>query len=484
MTEAGGRLLDAATEPPPHGVAPDGHPADATGIASGLGMTRRSLIWLTALATLLVAVHAVIASRFGVDADDLIIDYTWVEVPIYLAAVLVVLFDRGEDAPATRRAVAAILVVGVILRAMLVPGDPVSTDVNRYVWDGRVQAAGINPYRYIPADPALRDLRDDDIYPEINRKDYAPTIYPPLAQIVFFLVTRVSETLVAMKAAMTLFDVATMLILLRLLTLRGRPPTRVLLYAWHPVPVWQFSGDGHVDAVAITCICAALLAVELRRPVLAGIALGGATLVKFFPVAIGPALYRRWDWKLPLAGFLTLVVLYLPYLGAGSHLFGFLSAYGDEEGFRDGSGVFLWIALTHFFPDLPQRAFGLFAPFAALVMSGFALSSLLRRDRDKLDLRGAFLIATAFTFLSSPHYIWYVAWLIPFLCFVTSWSVLWLTVAATFMNVLDWPNLYGGGAVVFFPFLAIALVEVLVDRLRRARVKDVEEAGPLAPTLP
>ncbi len=443
-------------------------------------MSRRSLICLAGLATLLVAVHAVIASRFGVDADDLIVDYMWVEVPIYLAAVLVVLCDRGTDAAATRRAVAAILVVGVILRVMLVPSDPVSTDVNRYVWDGRVQAAGINPYRYIPADPALKDLRDDDIYPEINRKDYAPTIYPPLAQIVFFLVTRVSETLVAMKAAMTLFDVATMLLLLRLLVLRGRPPTRVLLYAWHPVPVWQFSNEGHVDAVAITCICAALVAAELRRPVLAGIALGGATLVKFFPVAIGPALYRRWDWRLPLAGFLTLVALYLPYVGAGRHMFGFLNAYGDEEGFRDGTGVFLWIALKHFFPDIPQRVFGLFAPFAALVMAGFALSTLLRRDRDRLDMRGAFLIATAFTFLSSPHYVWYVAWLVPFLCFVTSWSVLWLTTAATFMNLLDWPNLYGGGALIFFPFLAIALSEVVVARLRRAQPK---EAAPLAPRL-
>ena len=68
-----------------------------------------------------------------------------------------------------------------------------STDIFRYVWDGRVQAAGINPYRHVPADAALQHLRDDAIYPYINRADYAPTIYPPMAQIVFFLVTRISR---------------------------------------------------------------------------------------------------------------------------------------------------------------------------------------------------------------------------------------------------------------------------------------------------
>ena len=434
-------------------------------------MTRRSLIALTGLAALLITVQAVIASRLGVDDDKVIFDWMWVEGPIYLAAVAVVLADRGRDPGGTARATVAILVVGVGLRAMLVPIDPVSTDIDRYVWDGRVQAAGINPYRFIPADPALAGLRDDDIYPEINRKDYARTIYPPLAQVVFFLVTRVSETLVAMKAAMTLFDVATIAMLLRLLRLRGQSPARILLYAWHPVPIWQFSGDGHVDAVACAGIAAALLAAEMRRPVLAAIALGGATLVKFYPVAIGPALYRRWGWRLPLAGFLTLVVLYIPYLGAGRNLFGFLGGYGDEEGFRDGSGVYLWVAAKHLVPALPQRAFALFPPVVLAVMAALAGRTLMRRDRDRPDIEGALAIAAAFTFLSSPHYTWYVAWLIPFLPFVASPTVLWLTTAALFLNNVGWPNGFGGGSLVFGPGLLLAAGEVALRRRAGAVAK-------------
>ena len=436
-------------------------------------MNRRSLLWLAALATALVAVQAILASRLGTEQDTTIIGYMWVEVPIYLVAVLVVLRDKGTDRRATHRAVAGIVVVAAILRGMIIPIDPVSTDINRYIWDGRVQAAGINPYRYVPADPALKELRDTDIYPEMNRKDYARTIYPPLDQMVFYLVTRFDEDITVMKAAMVAFDAVAIWALMRLLRARGQPPTRILLYAWHPVPLWEFAGDGHVDAIAVAMVCLALLAAERRRQSLAGLALGGAMLAKFFPVLIGPALYRRWDWKLPVAGLAIVVLCYLPYLSAGKYVFGFLSGYSDEEGFRDGRGIYLWVLLKHVWPGVPQGLFKLYVPLLGLSLVAIALVRLFRRDEAAgPDLFGAFLLATVFTAMMSPHYIWYLAWLVPFLCFYPSLAVLWLTCAATFMNNLSWPNLVGGGSVVFLPFFALAAFEVTALLLRTKKTRD------------
>ncbi len=96
-----------------------------------------------------------------------------------------------------------ILAMAVAMRLLVVGEDPLlSTDIYRYVWDGRVQAAGINPYAFVPADEALKSLRDSAIYPNINRADYAVTAYPPVAQMFFFAVTRISETLTAMRLAM------------------------------------------------------------------------------------------------------------------------------------------------------------------------------------------------------------------------------------------------------------------------------------------
>jgi hypothetical protein len=55
-----------------------------------------------------------------------------------------------------RWGILAIIAVAVAIRVFALIEEPaLSTDVYRYVWDGWVQAEGINPYRYIPIDPAL-----------------------------------------------------------------------------------------------------------------------------------------------------------------------------------------------------------------------------------------------------------------------------------------------------------------------------------------
>ena len=447
-------------------------------------MTRWSLGCLTLIATALLGVHAVLASSLYAKNHMPIFLGTSVEVAIYALAVFVVLRDSGQDSDASRRALIFILGVAAVLRLMLLFADPISTDINRYVWDGRVQAAGINPYDYIPADPQLKFLRDDEIYPRINRADYAPTIYPPLAQIVFFLVTRVSESLTAMKAAMVGFEMAAVWAILCLLKSRGIPATRVLLYAWHPLPVWEFSGSGHVDAIALACVMLSLLAADRRHPILAGIALGGAALVKFFPVVIGPALYRRWDWRLPLAGAATIALLYLPYVGAGRKIFGFLGGYSDEEGLRDGSGLYLWVLLRHIVP-IPQAAFALYMPIAALLLGAVGIGVLLARKTSETsksaDIAGAFLIVGTYTVLTSPHFAWYFAWLVPFLCFVPSWPVLYLTGSSTLLYVAGWPPSFAGASIFYGPFFVFLAIDLA---FRALTSKEKRHGHPVAaPTI-
>ncbi len=99
-----------------------------------------------------------------------------------------------------------IIFAGLFRLSLLFAPPYLSDDIYRYIWDGRVQAAGINPYRYIPAEPELANLRDDKIYPRINRRDVAHTIYPPIAEGVWFLTTRISESVTWMKATMILFE--------------------------------------------------------------------------------------------------------------------------------------------------------------------------------------------------------------------------------------------------------------------------------------
>ena len=430
-------------------------PSPARGVSA-----RQSFILLAMLATAFIAVQAVLV--LSTIAEDTPPSFACraAEVGLYLAAVVLIFRDRTAETISGRQAASLILVVAVVLRLMMLFAPPESSDVNRYVWDGRVQAAGINPYKYVPADPALKFLRDDEIYPEINRADYAPTIYPPLAQIVFLAVTRVSESVVAMKVAMVLFEGLATWAMLRMLEARGEPSRNILLYAWHPLPIWEFAGSGHVDAVAVACVAVALLAAQARSPSWAGAALGGAALVKFFPVVIGPALYRRWDWRLPLAGAAVVALLYLPYLvGAGAKVFGFLFGYSEEEGLSDGSGLYLWLLLGHLVPTSPE-GFRIFLPAAALVLGGLGLKIMLRRRDNNVTLGGALLLAETLAAVTSPHYAWYFTWLVPFLPFVRSGAALYLTCGSTLIYRAGWPPSFVGGTILYAPFLVLLAVDV------------------------
>jgi hypothetical protein len=386
--------------------------------------------------------------------------------PIYGFAACLVLMRPSSGTATERRALISILLVGLAMRAIILPSPPASSDIYRYVWDGRVQAAGINPYRYVPADEALAPLRDTANYPNINRPDYAPTIYPPVAQLIFFAATRISETATFLKLVVVGFEALAVWAILQLLDVRRLPSTRVLLYAWHPLPLWEFSGSGHVDAIAIALLLLGLVAVDRRSPFLAGIALGAAALVKYFPIVVGPAMYKRWDWRLPAAFLAALAIFYLPYLGAGVKVFGFLGGYVSEEGFDQGRGIFLWQLAGSLFP-LPDRAFPFYFPFAALTMAALAASAICLRREARADLAAAMVLAVAFMILFSPHYPWYFAWLIPLCCIYPIAGVIYLTCAAIYLHFAPWPAGVADGLIVYGVSILALIGELMIRRRGR-----------------
>jgi alpha-1,6-mannosyltransferase len=351
-----------------------------------------------------------------------------------------------------------LLGLGIAMRAMLLFAPPNSTDVYRYVWDGRVQAAGINPYAYVPADPALAHLRDAAIYPDVNRKEYAPTIYPPAAQAVYFVASRLSETVTAMKAAMLAFEAIAIWALVQLLAAHGLPIVLAALYLLHPLPVWEIAGSGHADAMALAFLLLAFLAAEKGARFATGAALAVGTLTKYFPLALAPAIYRRWDWRTPAAFVAAALALYLPYLSAGKKVSGFLGGYAGEELGR-GDGPYIEAVLKAL--GFGGAALPVFFSLAALTLIALAWRSGFRARPEKPDIRGAFAIATASTVFFAPHYPWYFLWLVPFLCFVPRPSVFWLTLASPALYLAGWPPGIMGQSILYLPFAVLLAAENL-----------------------
>lgn len=349
---------------------------------------------------------------------------------LYLVACWLVL-----TRPVDRFTFPLIVTVACACRLAVLYSDPfLSSDIYRYVWDGVVQHAGINPYRFVPGDSALAFLREPnlEIYNNINRRDYAHTIYPPAAQAIFYLITLFSPTVTCMKTFMVLFEGLTAWGLVKLLCGLGYRREQLLLFAWCPMLVWEIGGSGHLDAVAMAFITLALLFRFRSRPVLTGLFLGLAVITKLYPLVLFPALYRRGDWKMPFTLAAVVAFGYACYSSVGLAVFGFLGGYAKEEGLQTGARYFL-LEQAQRLPGLHHLPIAAFYLFCALVFGTITLWSYRTCNPSSVPLRlanspertgcflpPAFALAAALMFLFSPHYAWYIAWLIPFFCLVPS----------------------------------------------------------------
>ena len=412
---------------------------------------------------LLLGCVSVVLYRAGLNASGVsgirfFMTVAFVQSAIYLVAAWIVFRARPSNAT-----LLIIIAFAVLFRLSILFAPPyLSDDIYRYVWDGRVQAAGINPYRYIPAAPELAHLRDDVIYPKINRRDWAHTIYPPAAQAVFFLTTRISESVVWMKATMLIFELVTIWAVAQLLTLLGRPRQLLLLYAWHPLVIWEFAGSGHVDAISIGFIALAFLAWQKKSNLGAGVMLACATLAKLFPVVLLPAMLKRGRWRIAFFFVTTIIVAYLAYLSVGPRaVIGSVPGYTQERGFISGQ-QFYALSLVHKLLGVELSGI-VYMITTVFVMGALALWVLSRAARNEDTLKNAMVLATATTVLFAPHFSWYFCWLVYFLCFTPRLAIFYLTIAS-FLLYATWlgdtpDEMFAINSLIYLPALLIGIVE-------------------------
>jgi alpha-1,6-mannosyltransferase len=195
------------------------------------------------------------------------------------------------------------LLFAALFRLTVVSAPPYeSEDVYRYIWDARVSSGGINPYAFPPSAPQLERFRDDRVYPMINSKPYV-TAYPPVSQIAFRLCFEIFGTdVAAMKAVFCVFEFLSMLIALKLLTVWGRSIQPIILMAWNPFFIFEFSYSGHSDSAMMFLILLSIYLLSSNRNGWAMVSYAAAVLAKLHPALWFPLFVRRTGRKPLLAG--------------------------------------------------------------------------------------------------------------------------------------------------------------------------------------
>jgi hypothetical protein len=364
---------------------------------------------------------------------------------VYLAAVYAafnqppvraILRGRPQGVPEGPRtaSISYLLLIGIACRLILLPTPPLfDDDIHRYLWDGKVLAHGINPFRYAPQADELSYLRDANWrqigYPHI------PTIYPPLAQVLLGLSYALgARTVVALKSVFFLFDLANMALIILLLGRLGRPRSWALVYAWSPLASKEFANSGHVEPVMLFFTLLAFWFWLARKPGAgrAGASLGAAISVKFAPALLLPIAARLGRWRSVAAAAGLVIALYLPFAGAGKQLFHGAGAYAQAWTFNDGAFALLSRAQSLVMPGASILSVSLARALVAVVIAAYAVYAgwRLAASDHLAALRTSRNVLALCLLLAPTVDPWYVCWLLPFLAVAPSPGLLVFTVTS------------------------------------------------------
>ena len=395
---------------------------------------------------------------------------------LFLAGSLLSLF-AARSLTASRPRFLLLCAAAFRLTLLFRPPD-LSDDVNRYLWDGRVSASGRSPYALAPGDARAAGL-SPDLAPRLSHRELV-TVYPPVAQAAFRAGATLSPTSVLpMKAIFAAADVGVVALLLA--SGGAGAPFAAALYAFHPLPVTEIAGQGHLDSLGVALLLAAIVYLGRGRRLAAGFAFAAAVLTKYVPVAAVLPLARRGKVRFALAALAVVATLWgLASRGGVSPAAG-LGPYATRWEFNSvlypavaeavettdlpGRAKAAWIRLKEGL-DHPAWMQGLFpwfyAAFFARVLLALALAVVLLRVAGRVgDLEGAVFASLAALLLASPTlHPWYLLWVLPFAAKRREPAFLYLSFAAPISYALLYPLAGGSAPAVllteYAPFAALA----------------------------
>ncbi len=397
------------------------------------------LVALGVLLTVLVTVPVGLVPGLGSGALPALITLAWVAF-----AAAIPLARR-----VAHRIAVPVIVAGAVampLAAALVPPTN-GGDIYRYVWDARVQAAGIDPYQHPPAAAALVPLRDPMLWPADGPWCVAPgeisaggaplapgctlidqpaqhTTNPPAAQAYFRVIRAISPAgslARPFQLAGAVFAIATSLLLLKSCSARGADPRSIIAWAWCPAVALEAANNAHVDALAVLLAGSALVCLGHRGKdrwlVAGGVLLGLAIATRFTPVLVLPALIKRRPAIVALTVPLVLVALYAPYVADVG-----IAALSGLPGYPASGGAGTRFALIGLL--VPPEWVGV----AAAVLLVAAIAWVLRTtDPERPWLGAATLTGVAFL-VATPGNPWHTLLLVVLVALGA--RTVWLTVVA------------------------------------------------------
>jgi alpha-1,6-mannosyltransferase len=367
----------------------------------------------------------------------------FIELGLAAGVVYLVALYGFAQTQATRTTTILLIFAAIAFRAPLWPMEPtLSDDLQRYRWEGKVQAAGWNPYAIAPNDPRLVKLRDR--YYEIMPGRELAAIYPPATELLFRVTWEFFPGPTAFKTPFAACDVLVLLLLACTFRREADRDFRLAIYAWNPLVIVEFAGSGHNDVLAVLGIVGGLALLK-KRPAIASVPVALGAMAKAFPAVLLPVWIRRAGWPGKRAGWWAGVTAAAAALLVLAPYWNALGMLRTNLGYYEAT----WKNYHASLYTVIDWATGGKTKIPALagIAASWGLALWLAWKKAE-PARAAYLLVGTILAFSPNGYSWYFTWIVPLLCFIPNPAWLMLTV----LQFLSYNVLIGYGILSVFRF--------------------------------
>jgi hypothetical protein len=331
---------------------------------------------------------------------------------------------KNEDSFAN---VKTLVAIGILIRVVLLFVEPnLSDDFYRFIWDGRLLNHGINPFLELPSYYIEQNLHSEfltqDLYRNLNSQNYY-TVYPPVLQAVFGVATFLFPTSVlgsifVMKLFLLIFEIGSIVLIMRLLKYFKMPKENVLLYALNPVVILEIVGNIHFEGAMI---CFSLLAIWLlvrEKWHLSGLSMSIAIVAKLLPLMFLPFLLKRFRLR-SISYYITVgcgvILLFIPLLNEA-----FIANISESvelyfKSFEYNGSIYYilrWIG----YETVGYNWISIISPYLTLsIFVIVMIAALLVKERDvKYFAQNMLFALTIFYLFATTVHPWYITSMIAF----------------------------------------------------------------------
>ncbi|MDH5381355.1 MAG: polyprenol phosphomannose-dependent alpha 1,6 mannosyltransferase MptB [Cyclobacteriaceae bacterium] len=326
-------------------------------------------------------------------------------------------------------------IISLIFRVLLLFSIPaLSDDIYRFIWDGKLLQAGMDPYQYIPSALTFEDGFMQNLYENLNSQHYY-SVYPPVSQWIFLAaVTLFPKSIigatVVIRLLIILAETGTLFLLFRLLKMKHANLRGVFIYALNPLVILELTGNLHFEAFLIFFTLLAYTLLKYHKAMVSGIIMGLSIGVKLLPLIFLPFFLRRLSLKNNTKFFgvlgISLLVIFFPFFYSGNieGIVQSITLYFKK--FEFNASIYYLVREYGFYDkgyNIISTAGPKLALFTFVSIMGLVLFDLLRKRK----LMEMMLFAGLIYFMNATTvHPWYV---LPLLAFSTlthfKWPVVW-----------------------------------------------------------